>query len=72
MVDVEIALVDRRHERQLVHVVQDFAIGIMDDDAFGVAIGDALDVRPVAAVGDFLDGEIEFVAGDEIDGRRRR
>ena len=69
--DVEIALIDRRHERQIVHVVQDFAIDVMDDDAFGVAVGDAFHVRPVAAVGDFFDGEIELVAGDEVDGRGR-
>ena len=30
-VDVEIALIDRRHERQIVHVEQDLAIGVMDD-----------------------------------------
>ena len=69
--DVEIALVDRRHERQIVHIVQDFAIDIMDDDAFGVAIGDAFHVRPVASVGDLFDGEIELIAGDEVDGRCR-
>ena len=69
--DVEIALVDRRHERQIVHIVQDFAIDIMDDDAFGVAIGDAFHVRPVASVGDLFDGEIKLVARDEVDGRCR-
>ena len=52
--------------------MQDFAILVVDDDAFAVAIGDAFDVRPVAAVGDFLDGEVELVAGDEVDRIRRR
>ncbi len=68
-VDVEVALVDRRHERQQVHVVKDLAIVVANDDAFLVAIGDAFHVRPVAAVGDFLDREIELVARDEINGR---
>ena len=39
----------------------------MDGRAVLVAIGHALDRRPVAALGDFLDGEFVFVAGDEID-----
>ena len=70
-VDVEVALVDRRHERQEVHIGQDLAILVVNDRAFGVAVGNALDLRPVQAFGDVLDREVEFVAGDEIERVRR-
>ena len=66
--DVEIALIDRRHERQRVHVFEDLAIGVVDDDAVGDCDRRGLRSCPVASVGDLLDGEVELVAGDEVDG----
>ncbi len=70
ILDGQIALVDRRDERQLVHVLQNGAWGIVPDRAGGVAIGQSGDAVPVPSLGDFPDGEVEFVAGDEIDDRR--
>ena len=67
VLDREVALVDRRHPGKRVHVVENLAVLVMNDGAFGVAVRKALDVAPGHAVGDFLDGEIEFIAGDEID-----
>ena len=67
ILDHEVALVDRRDERQVVHVVQDFALVVVHDAAVGVAVGQARDAGEVAALGDLLDGEIELVARDEID-----
>ncbi len=66
----QVALVDRRHEGQAVHVVHDRPILVVHDDAAGVAIRQALDAGPIAAFGDLLDGEVELVAGHEIDRRR--
>ena len=74
VLDLEIALVDRRDERQLVHVVQDGALGVVDDAAVALAIRQAGDAAEVAALRHLLDGEIELVAGDEIEllaGRKR-
>ena len=69
VLDLQVALVDGRDEGQFVHVLEDAAIGIADDHAFPVAIGDAVDLGPVAAVSHFLDGEVEFLAGHEIERR---
>src|SRR5206468_209252 len=69
--DLEVALVDRGHERQRIHVLEDGTRLVVHDAARGVTVGQAGDPGPLAPFGDFLDGEIELVAGDEIDGRRR-
>ena len=47
ILDDEVALIDRRHERQRIHVLEHRAIGVVDDDAIGVAIGKADDLAPV-------------------------
>ena len=67
ILDGEIALVDRRDERQFVHVVQDRPLLVVDDAARGVAVGQPLDAGEVAAFGHLLDGEIELVAADEVE-----
>ena len=67
ILDDEIAFVDRRDERKLVHVLQYRAVGVVDDDAISVAPGEPGDAREVAPLGHILDGEIELIAGDEID-----
>ena len=56
-----------QHRGKFVHVHQDFALGIRDDLAGGIAIGQALDGRPVRAFRDFLDGEVIFIARHEIE-----
>ena len=70
VLDLQVALVDRRDERQLVHVLEDRARQVVHDAAVGIAIGQALDVSAAAALGDFLAGVVEFLAADEIDRRR--
>ena len=67
ILDFQVALVDRRDERQVVHVLDDGARRVVADRAIGVAIGQPGDGAEFPAFGDFPDGEIEFVAGDEID-----
>ena len=69
LLHLEVALVHARDEGELVHVRHDLAIHIVDHDAVGVPVGQALDLRHRGAVGDFLDGEVELVAGAEIDAR---
>ncbi len=49
VLDLQIALVDGRHERQLVHVLDHRARQVVHDAAVGVAIGEALDVLRAAA-----------------------
>src|SRR4029450_2915298 len=71
ILDDEIALVHRRDERQLVHVLQHRAVLVVYDGAVAVAPGEPGDAVEVASFGDLLDGEIELVAGDKIDRRRR-
>ncbi len=66
VLDGEIALVDRRHPGKSIHVLENFAVFVVNDDALAVAVGKPFDVAPGPAVGDFLDGEVEFVAGDEV------
>ena len=68
VLDLEVALVHRRHPGKRIHVLEHRAVFVVDDDPLRVAVGKPLDAAPGIAVGDFLDGEIEFVAGDEIDG----
>ena len=70
VVDIEVAFVDGRDERQQVHVLQDRALVIVDDDSGRIAVGQAGDLTPRPLVRHLLDGEVELVAGDEIDQRR--
>jgi hypothetical protein len=69
VLDREIALVNRRHPRQGVHVFENFAVIVVDDGAFLVPVGYAFNVAPRPAVGDLFDRKVEFVARDEIDSR---
>ena len=70
IVDIEIAFVDRRDERQEVHIFQDRALVVVNDDAGRIAIGQAGDLAPGPVFRHLLDGEIELVARDKIDRRR--
>src|SRR5262249_1760835 len=70
ILDSQVAFIDRSHERQFVHVLEDRARPIVPDDAVTLAIGQAVDGTPIAALGDLLDGKVELVTGDEIDGWR--
>src|SRR4029077_4391064 len=70
VLDLELP-VDWEHGRELVHVHQDLALGIVENLAVRSAIGETLDGRPVGAFGKLLDGELVFVAADKIDRRRR-
>ncbi len=67
ILDHEIALVDRRDEGQVVHVLQHRAVLVVHDNAVGVAPRQAGDAGEATPLGNFFDGEIELVAGDEID-----
>ena len=67
VLDDEVALVNRRDEGQLVHVLEDGAVLVVHDDAGGVAPGEPADSGEVAPLRHLLDGEIEFVARDKID-----
>ena len=71
ILDLEVALVDRRNKRQRVHVFEDGAGLVVDDAPGGVAIRQPEDPLPRESLGYLLDGEIELVAGDEIDRLRR-
>src|SRR5579871_4441865 len=70
ILDLQVALVNRRDERQLIHVLEDGARRIVPDFSGGVAIREAGDPAPVATLSDFLDREVEFISGHEIDQRR--
>src|SRR5690349_20480884 len=70
ILDLEVALVDLADEGQLVHVLEDGALGIVHDGAGIIAIAEAVDAVEAAPLGDFLDGEVELVAADEIERRR--
>ncbi len=67
----QVALVDRRHVGQLVHIVEDGAVAITDGLAATLP-GDAVSVGERPAIGDFLDGEVELAAGDKVDGVGRK
>ena len=67
ILDDEVALIDRRDEGKRVHVLEDRPIGIVDDDAIVVAIGEAGDLAEVASFGDLLDRVIELVPRHEVD-----
>ena len=65
--DVEVAFVDRRHERQLVHVLEKGARRIMNNHASAVAVRQAADRGQLSAFRGLLDREVEFRGGDKID-----
>ncbi len=67
ILDVEIALVHGRHERELIHVLENRPLGIVHDDAVGVAVGEAGDLAEVSSLGDLLDGVVELVPRHEVD-----
>ena len=67
VLDPQIALVDLGDEGQLVHVLEDRAIGVVDDAAAGAAIAQTVDRAKRPALGDLLDREVEFLAGDEVE-----
>jgi len=68
--NIQVTLVDRRDEGQVVHVFEDRTVRRVLDLAVGVPAGEAKYGLPVPAVGDFLDGEIKFIARGEIHDRR--
>ena len=70
ILDLQVALVDRRDEGQPVHVFQHGPLFVHLDRAVFVAIDQAGDGFPVAAFRDVADGEVVVLAGDEIDGFR--
>ena len=67
LVDVEVALVDRRDERQVVHVGQRRSRLRLLNDAVLVAIAEAGDVGERLAFGDLAHREIVVLRRDEID-----
>src|SRR5215469_4583436 len=69
--DRQITFVYRRHERQLVHVLEHLTWRIVSDGTEPVAIREAIDARPVLPFCNVPDCELEFVAGNEVYTRRR-
>ena len=67
ILDCEIALVHRRHPGKRIHVFENFAVVVMNDDALPIAIGEPFNLSPISSLGDLLDGEIELVTSDEVD-----
>ena len=70
ILDLQVALVDRRDEGQLVHVFEHGAGFVLLDDAVLVAIDEAGDRGKVAPFRDVAHREVVVLAGDEIDGGR--
>src|SRR5262245_12776616 len=68
VLDHEVALVDRRDEGELVHVLKNGALLVVHDGAVALAPREPRDAGEVATFRDLLDGEIELVACHEIDG----
>ncbi len=66
--NIEVTLVDRADERQLVHIFQYFAGCVVVDRPLMIAVGKASDRTPITILRDVPDREVELVAGDEIDG----
>jgi len=69
--DLQVALVDVRHPRQLVHVRDHLALGVVLDLAVLVPVGKPGDAGKLAALGDFLAGVVKFLAADPVDGLGR-
>jgi hypothetical protein len=67
--DVKIALVNRRNERQQVHVFQNRALVIVHNDARRIAVRQSDDVAQRFAVRNILDCKVELIAADKIDQR---
>src|SRR5215813_14121733 len=64
----EVALVDRRDEWQVIHVLENGTFLVVHDGAIRPAPGQPGDPAELASLSHLLDGEIELVARDEIDG----
>ena len=72
VLDLQVALVDRRDEGQRVHVLEDRPRPRCGGWRRRRRASDSPTMSvQILAVGDFLDGEIEFIAGDEIERRAR-
>ncbi len=71
VVDLQVALVDRRHEGQLVHVLDHRALPVVFERAVRQAVGQAQDVLERLARGHVLAGVVELLAADEVDGLAR-
>src|ERR1700674_5275035 len=68
VLDDKVAFVHWGYEWKCVHVLEDRAIGIVDNDAILIAIREADDFAEVPSIRHLLDRVIEFVAGYELDG----
>ena len=68
--DLQVALIDIRHPRQRVHVLNHLALGVVFDFPVAVFVRQTGDGGKVAAFGDFLAGEIEFLAPNPVNRRR--
>ena len=68
VLDLQIALIDVRHPREHVHVLDHLAFGVVNDFAGVVPEGEAGDGIDRAAFGDFLASEIKFFAANPIYG----
>ena len=62
----QIALIDRRNERQLVHVLDDRSRRIVHDAAIGSAVGEPRDAFEGPAFGNFLACVIKLLPAGEI------
>ena len=69
--DLKVAFIDVGNPRQHVHVGDEFALRIMLNLAFLIAVREARDRFEWAPFGDFFAGKIEFFATDPIDGPGR-
>jgi hypothetical protein len=67
--DRQIALVDRRDERQIVHVLDHGPRRVVDDGS-GMTMREALDDGQRQPVGDLFAGVVEFFPTDKIHGGR--
>src|SRR5262249_3747529 len=67
ILDDQVALVDRRDERELVHILEDGAILVVHHATVSSPIAEPGDSAEPSAFRQLLDGEIQLVAGNEID-----
>ena len=67
ILDLQVALIDRRDHGQHVHVLDDRAILVADERSIWRAPGDAIDLLKRLALRDLQDREVIFLARDEID-----
>ena len=69
--NLHVALVNVGHPRQRVHVVNQIALGVVDDFAILVLVRQTDDGRKLTAFRHFLAGVIKFLAPDPVDRPRR-